>query len=189
MLSLLSPIPPPPPRLPRFAGSAMAHIAMVALTMALSRYLVVEDELIDWSRFRVEPISLRLSEPIFFAAPAPAAGSAAPAPAAVVAHRTSKPGPTVVGSDYLPAARLPKTVPPVMHWSAAAPPPPNRVITPGRVEPPSPPPQLTAPPSLPAAASAAFLRCRSRIPRLRRCSSPLGLACARRPSMWQPENQ
>jgi hypothetical protein len=127
------------------------HVALLSTAVALSRFVISQTDELDWSRFRVEPLRLHESTPIFFVpdsdrAPVRAALSLAP-------HGAGKSGPTVLEPNYRPEAKLPKSVPPLAHWSRMAPPEwpkpaASSIITPGRAEAPSPEPQLTAPPSL-----------------------------------------
>src|SRR6185369_3747288 len=60
------------PKFRAFLGSLAVHVAMLALIVAVSRYLswYHEDD-VDWSQFHAEPLRLHLAEPIFFNASSP----------------------------------------------------------------------------------------------------------------------
>src|SRR5262249_19638917 len=118
--------------------------------VALSRYAAADGDEIDWSRFRVEPLRLHESVPLFFAPSRERAGMARGG--AIAARGVAKSGPTVLEPEYRPEAQLPASVPPLAHWSRVAAsdlpkPAPRQIVTPGRTEAASEGPKLTAPPS------------------------------------------
>jgi hypothetical protein len=149
VLTLLSPPRNPPPRAHKFVSSLMAHFALLATASVLSRYVVSESDEIDWSRYHVERLRLHESIPIFFV---PDSGRAAVTAAGSIAVRAAgRLGPTVLEPNYRPESKLPKSVPPLAHWSRLAPqeePDARSNITAGRSEAPSPAPHFSAPPSL-----------------------------------------
>jgi hypothetical protein len=164
------------PKFQALLGSLALHIAMLALIAACSRYLswYHEDDM-DWSRFHVEPLRLRLAEPIFFNARTadvpPGAGahadqggksaieaklhSAAPGGLQLPSVRTPfrDSSPIILQPDLQPQApRLPVAPPLLAFWARQAPdlprPRPREVVVPGRTEAPSPAPKPVGPPVL-----------------------------------------
>jgi hypothetical protein len=98
--TLLSSLSNPPLRLSRFVSSVVVHVALLSTAVALSRFVISQTDELDWSRFRVEPLRLHESTPIFFLpdsdrAPVSAALSLAP-------HGAGRSGPTVLEPYYRP---------------------------------------------------------------------------------------
>ena len=163
------------PKFRAFLGSLAVHVAMLALIVAVSRYLswYHEDD-VDWSRFHAEPLRLHLAEPIFFnagAAGVPGVGrhpdragksaieaklhSAVPEGVQLPSVRSSvrDSSPIILQPDPEPRApKPPAALPSLAFWARQAPdlprPRPREVVSPGRTESPSPAPKPVGPPVL-----------------------------------------
>jgi hypothetical protein len=165
------------PKFRAFFGSLAVHVAMLALIVAVSRYLswYHEDD-VDWSRFHAEPLRLHLAEPIFFnagAADVPGVGthpdragksaigaklhSAVPDGLQLPSVRSSfrDSSPIILQPDPEPRApKPPAALPALAFWARQAPELPRpralEVVSPGRTESPSPAPKPAGPPVLAA---------------------------------------
>src|SRR5690349_3972642 len=92
-------------RVPRFGmliSSVAIHIVAIVLIAAVSQLMYFKDEEIDWTRYRMEPLRLRLAQPLYFRASAQET-----APAAVPPRRPgSSSGKTLVapgsGRRFIP---------------------------------------------------------------------------------------
>jgi hypothetical protein len=164
------------PKFRAFFGSLAVHVAVLALIVAVSRYLswYHEDD-VDWSQFHAEPLRLHLAERIFFNASAPGvqkgagthpdrAGKSAieaklhsAVPDGLQLPTLHKPvrdsSPLILQPDLEPQApRPPAALPALAFWARQAPdlprPRPREVVAPGRTETPSPAPKPAGPPVL-----------------------------------------
>src|SRR5512132_2006910 len=95
MQFLLSPPEKPPVRFAKFASSVVAHIAVAALAIALSRYAAANYEELAWSRYTIEPLRLHESVPIFFA-PSPEKAALGATAAIAPGGGGRKAGPTIL---------------------------------------------------------------------------------------------
>jgi hypothetical protein len=156
-------------------GSIVIHVLAVVLLSVTSSYLAwLHEDDFDWTKYRVEPIRLHLSDPIYFHAAAAEAPNAKPAPGSSQAgrvraaappirrpiasgielpapHEIAKDAPVVFQPDFRPdVAALPANLPPLAFWARRQPkattPSPREVVVPGRTEAPAHAPGLAAPP-------------------------------------------
>lgn len=164
------------PRPLALLGSVGVHLTVIALLHLVSGYLswLHEDD-VDWSRYRVEPLRLHLSEPVYFNRPSPAAPrtaqaipkrqamstAAAPPPRRPFVppqlelpapHELAKQAPIILQPDFRPElTTVPDALPQLRLWARQDlelphPPSTRNVLVPGRTESPAPPPKLAAPP-------------------------------------------
>jgi hypothetical protein len=127
------------------ASSVAIHIIAVFLILGLSQYTIWQvDETFDWTQYKVEPLRLHLSEPLYFraiaAGKAPTtevstaarhSGDAAAAPKLAtpsrrslvpnlelpVVHEIAKNRPIVIQPEVRPHITPPATLPPLAFWA------------------------------------------------------------------------
>ncbi len=133
------------PRVAMLIGSVASHILMVILITAASRQMAAwfQEEQLDWSHYRVEPLRLHLGEPLFFRATAveerPARHPAARSTKQVEGSRAAAHGPRspssphnvelptppeaarnapiILQPDFRPQMVAPDALPPLAFWA------------------------------------------------------------------------
>jgi hypothetical protein len=160
-------------------GSVALHVLAIGLIVTASWQMALyfQEDRIDWSRYRVEPLRLHLSEPLYFRGSQPEkalvrrarrrAGAAAEETGTATAAKPAVPrglelpspseavknGAVILQPEFRREAARLAALPPLAFWARQSadlpqPPPPKQVLVPGRIEEPSPAAKLAATPTV-----------------------------------------